>query len=195
MAKKLPPTTENPHYPSCPCNYCMPFEGRCPECDEFFSSWEGYSRHILFHKPKRGKFAKKKRSDIGKKRYVLVPDGLGGLVKTLSSTPLLQAKNIAAVSRFSEALNNGTISRFTRPQLNAMKRLEESTTNYMHQISTNIPKTQALAAYKIAQAANVNLHDVIALLIAYGLEHLAQDPPPLPPLHPPAHFRFLSPFL
>jgi hypothetical protein len=112
------------------------------------------------------------RKDKGVRKTVLVPDGLGALVKARVSD--LQAKNLRPAIRFSEALH-GAKSRFSKPNHNLLKQLEGPNPPPFHKSQYDIPAQQTLAALKIAQAADVSLADVLALLVAYGLEYLSQE--------------------
>ena len=167
-----PLTDPIPHYPGCKCVKCAPFEGECPECGKPFDNWTGYKLHLRKHRGRYNKGERLARKDKGQKRTVIVPDGLGNLEKAKVSD--LQQKNLRPVIRFSEALH-GTKHKFSQANNTLLKRLQESTPPPFVKGTYDIPRTQALAALKIAQASNVSFSDVLALLVAYGLEHLSNE--------------------
>lgn len=171
----------------CHCADCLPFEMDCEECGKTITSLREWSRHKLWHNPRPKPGKRRQPLETGRKRVVLVPDGLGNLTKIVTTPKMLQTKNLAAVSRFSTALN-GLQRKWGKRSLSTVKALEAEPSNYLHTVTFKVPKAQALAAYKIAQAANVNPADVFALINAYGLEYLHQElkatgaaPPPKDP--------------
>lgn len=157
------------HYPECRCLLCAKFSKVCECCDKEFKSWPAYRRHQTA-KPKLKRGSKKPP------RAAVVPDGLGFLERVLASQQQLQKYNLSVISRFCAALNDMRPGSYRARFTKAHKRLLlETESNTLLPFRLELPAQQARAALRLAQSVNTSPGDTLALLVQYGLEHLAQE--------------------
>lgn len=161
------------HWPPCNCVLCLDFKATCKCCDRTFTTYPGYQRHL---KAK----TRQKRGAKTPPTAAIVPDGLGFLKRITASATNLGPYNLSVISRFCAALNEirprGAHAKFTRLNKRLQDDIERGLyTDKLLDFSTRLTEDQATAVLGLARPVNVSPGDVIALLVSYGLEHLAAE--------------------
>lgn len=167
-------TTHDLH---CSCRSCWKTPVCCMVCRFEFRHVHGLSRHrAQFHNGSVPTSRKAIRARVAQRE--VIPDGLGYLT-TLFAHDAKSKVDFRAFSKFAEHLND--LLEIKKPHRSqqiinsAVLRVLQNDKIPLHSMNLKIPTRYAIPVYRIWEASGVAPNSVTIALIAYGLEHLAQE--------------------
>jgi hypothetical protein len=161
----------------CTCNQCWITPVCCMVCKFEFRHAYGLTRHrTQYHQGKTPPSRAAIRARVAQRE--LIPDGLGYLTK-IFVTDAKTKVDTKELSKFAAHLQD-QLERVKVPRTHhhlfsaVLKSLKEgSKTPY--QVHCKLPSQYALALYQIWEISGVKPNDILVAMVAYGLEHLAQE--------------------